>query len=82
MLAYDYTGKKILSMKSFLLMIQQEIDQVNNLSIIDQVKQKWARLHQRLVNLLWKEDLVVYLKNIGPAKAKKLEEANVTSVAI
>ena len=80
LLTYDYTGKKILSIKSFKLMIQQEIDRVNNLPISERVKQKWAGLHQRPSNLLWIEDTVVYLKNIGPAKAKKLEEAGVTTV--
>ena len=69
-------------MKSFLLMIQQEIDRVNNLPILERVKQKWAGLHPRPANLLWIDDSVIHLKNIGPAKAKKLEEATVTTVKI
>ena len=63
-------------------MIQQEIYRINNLSIIDMVKQKWAGLHQRPANLLWLDDSIIHLKNIGPAKAKQLEEANVTTVRI
>jgi hypothetical protein len=81
-MTYDYTGKKILSIKSYELMIQQEVDRVKNLSIIDRTKQKWAGLHQRPANLLWVEDSVIHLKNIGPAKAKKLEEQNVPTVRV
>lgn len=61
-------------------MIQQEIDRVNNLPISERIRQKWAGMHPRPPNLLWLEDTVDFLKNIGPAKAKKLEEAGVSTV--
>ena len=63
-------------------MVQQEVDRVNNLPIIDRIKQKWAGSHQRPSDTIWMADSVIFLKNVGPAKAKKLQDACVPTIEV
>ena len=78
---FDYTGLKLLSISGFKKMIEQEISRIKNLPVVERVKQKWAGLIERSTDSgLWMEDSVVFMKNIGEAKKKKLVEAGVVTV--
>jgi len=68
---YDYTAKKILSIKQYELKVREEIQKIKRLTRANAKKNGWiVRAHQS--GVLYLNDPVDRLKGIASQRAKKL----------
>ena len=80
LLPFDYTGKKLLSIKQYNIMVQQEVNRVKNLPVADRLKQRWAGMTQRPTDTIWMEDSLIHLKKIGVSRQTKFESEGIKTI--
>ena len=61
---FDYSMKRLISIKEFKRKIEAEIQRVKNLTS-PQSKNKWISRHERQPGELWEEDNVKHIPIVG-----------------